>query len=70
MPTLDQNRNGFISRDEYMRSRRGLLHAGWRGAEFYIRREQRFDSRFRAADTNRDGRLLPSEIDRMQGRRF
>ena len=70
MPTLDQNRNGFVSRDEYMRSRRGLLHADRRGAEFYIRRGERFDSRFRAADTNRDGRLSPTEIDRMQGQRF
>ena len=70
MPTLDQNRNEFVSRDEYMRSRRGLLDAGRRGAEFYIRRGQRFDSRFRAADRNLDGRLSPSEINRMQGRRF
>ncbi|MGB0631750.1 MAG: hypothetical protein ACPGRZ_13755 [Alphaproteobacteria bacterium] len=70
MPTLDQNRNGFVSRDEYMRSRRGLLHAGRRGAEYHIRRDQRFDSRFRDADRNRDGRLSPDEIDRMKGRRF
>ena len=70
MPGLDQNRNGFVSRDEYMRARRGLRHAGRRGAEFYVHRGQRFDSRFRAADRNRDGRLSPDEIDRMKGRRF
>lgn len=70
LPRIDHNRNGFVSRDEYMRSRRRGLTAGARGIERYVRREQRFDARFRAADTNRDGRLSATEIDRMQGRRF
>jgi Ca2+-binding EF-hand superfamily protein len=35
-----------------------------------VRRAQRLNSRFRAADQDRDGRLSATEIDAMKGRRF
>lgn len=44
--------------------------AGSRGTSSQMRRLKRLDSRFRAADRNRDGKLSGTEIDAMKGRRF
>ncbi len=70
LPRLDANRDGQVSQQEYRfgRDRPGV--AGERGTLNHLRRTQRLNSRFRAADRNRDGRLSAPEIDAMKGRRF
>ena len=70
MPELDGNRDGYVSRGEYFSSRQRVPTVGNRGSERSLQRRDRIDSRFRAADRDRDGRLSPEEIDRMQDRRF
>jgi hypothetical protein len=70
MPQLDTNQDGFVSREEYMRDHQRGATVGDIGTQRYMQRYHRFDSRFRAADRDRDGRLSPDEIDAMQGRRF
>ncbi len=70
LPQLDRNQDGFVSREEYMSDRQRGATVGALGTQRYMQRYHRFDSRFRAADTDRDGRLSPDEIDAMQGRRF
>lgn len=70
MPRLDSNDDGYVSRDEYFSSRQRVPTVGIQGTQRYLHRRERLDSRFRAADRNRDGRLSPDEIDGMEGRRF
>lgn len=70
IPQLDTNRDGVVSRDEYFTGRQRPATAGAQGTTRHVRRMQRLNSRFRAADSNRDGRLSGPEIDAMKGRRF
>jgi hypothetical protein len=70
LPKLDENRDGSVSRQEYMLKRHRPAVAESRGTSSQMRRLKRLDSRFRAADRNRDGTLSGPEIDAMKGRRF
>ena len=70
IPKLDANHDGVVSRQEYMLSRQRSPTAGSQGTARQVRRLERLNSRFRAADNNRDGRLSGPEIDAMKGRRF
>jgi|GEM_PF-1141072 hypothetical protein len=70
MPRMDTNRDGEVSRQEYMLSRQRPGVAGSQGTASHVRRYERLDSRFRAADRNGDGKLSGPEIDAMKGRRF
>jgi hypothetical protein len=70
IPKLDSNRDGVISRQEYMLKRQRSPTAGSRGTASQVRRLKRLNSRFRSADSNRDGKLSGPEIDAMKGRRF
>lgn len=70
IPRLDQNRDGVVSRQEYMLKRQRSATAGSQGTANKVRRLQRLNSRFRSADSNRDGKLSGPEIDAMKGRRF
>ena len=70
IPRLDTNRDGVVSRHEYFTGRQRPATAGAEGTNQHVRRIQRLNSRFRAADRNRDGRLVGPEIDAMKGRRF
>ena len=70
IPRLDVNRDGEVSRQEYFLGRQRPGTVGRQGTLRQVHRAQRLNSRFRAADRNRDGRLTGEEIDAMQGRRF
>tara|TARA_R110000868_G_scaffold134793_4_gene347033 strand:- start:2776 stop:3258 length:483 start_codon:yes stop_codon:yes gene_type:complete len=70
IPRLDTNRDGQVSAQEYRFGRQRPVVAGDQGTMSHVRRTQRLNSRFRAADRNGDGRLSASEIDAMKGRRF
>lgn len=70
LPQLDTNQDGFVSREDYMRDHQRGATVGDIGTQRYTQRYHRFDSRFRAANRDRDGCLSPDEIDAMQGRRF
>lgn len=70
LPRLDTNRDGTVSQREYLFGRQRPSVAGKQGTLSNVRRAQRLNSRFRAADQNGDGRLSAQEIDAMEGRRF
>lgn len=70
IPRLDQNHDGTVSRQEYILKRQRPATAGSQGTASQVRRLERLNSRFRAADRNRDGKLSGPEIDAMEGRRF
>jgi hypothetical protein len=70
LPRLDTNRDGTVSQQEYLSGRQRRSVAGEQGTLSNVRRAQRLNSRFRAADQDRDGRLSATEIDAMKGRRF
>lgn len=67
---LDSDRDGFISRGEYMTGRSRPVRAGSHGVTRNNSRQSRLHSRFRAADRNRDGRLSASELQSVRNRRF
>lgn len=70
IPKLDENRDGVVSRQEYMLKRQRPSTAGSQGTASQVRRLERLNSRFKSADRNRDGKLSGPEIDVMKGRRF
>ena len=70
LPRMDANHDGAVSRQEYMQTRQRPGVAGSQGTASQVRRFERLDSRFRAADRNGDGKLSGPEIDAMKGRRF
>ena len=53
-----------------MLKRQRAAKAGSQGTATKVRRLQQLNSRFRGADSNRDGKLSGSEIDAMKGRCF
>ena len=67
---LDSDRNGSISRQEYMSGRFRASRNGVAGNAKQRRYKSRLNSNFRAADTNRDGRISASEIGALGKRRF
>ena len=67
---FDTDRDGFISRGEYLAGRSRPVRAGTHGEARHSSRQSRLHSRFRAADRNRDGKLSTSELQRLQNRRF
>ncbi len=67
---FDTNRDGFISRGEYLAGRSRPVRAGAHGKARHNSRQSRLHSRFRAADRNRDGKLSTGELQRLRNRRF
>lgn len=67
---FDTNRDGFISRGEYLARRSRPVRAGAHGVARHSSRQSRLHSRFRAADRNRDGKLSTGEFQRLRNRRF
>ena len=67
---LDSNRDGFISRGEYMSGRSRPARARTYGTARQHARQTRLNSRFRNADLNRDGRLSTAELQSVRNRRF
>ena len=67
---LDSNRDGFISRGEYLSGRSRPARAGTHGRARHVSRRARLHSRFRAADRNRDGKLSTDELQSLRNHRF
>ncbi len=67
---LDSNRDGFISRGEYLAGRSRPVRAGAIVRTRHGWRQSRLQSRFRAADRDRDGKLSVKELDGIRNRRF
>ncbi len=67
---LDTNRDGFVSRGEYLNGRARSARAGVDGWARNNSRRSRLDSRFRSADRNGDGRLSGTELGSLRNRRF
>jgi hypothetical protein len=67
---LDNDRDGVISRQEYMSGRFRGSRAGVAGNSKRQRYQSRLDSRFRAADRNRDGKISAAEIANLRNPRF
>jgi EF hand domain-containing protein len=67
---LDADRDGFISRQEYLSGRFRASRAGPSGDSKRRRYQSKLDSRFRAADRNRDGRVSAEEIGALRNPRF
>ena len=68
----DLNGNGTISADEYTAARMRAAPANPNAVDAERRRMllERFDSRFRSADRNRDGRITPGEMGGVSNPRF
>jgi len=67
---LDSDRDGVISRQEYMSGRFRGSRAGAAGNSKRQRYQTRLNSRFRAADGNRDGKISAAEIAKLRNPRF
>ena len=67
---LDTDRDGFISRGEYLNGRSRPARAGADGRARNNSRRSRLNSRFRSADRNGDGRLSGAELGSLRNRRF
>ncbi len=67
---FDTDRDGFISRAEYLAGGTRPGRAGAAGLARQASRRARLDSRFRVADRNRDGKLSASELQGLRNRRF
>lgn len=67
---LDVDRDGSISRREYMLGRFRGSRAGVAGESKRLRYQARLASRFRAADRNRDGEISAEEIAKLRNPRF
>jgi len=67
---FDTDRDGFISRGEYLAWRTRPVRAGAAGLARQASRRARLVSRFRAADRDRDGKLSASELHGLRNRRF
>jgi hypothetical protein len=59
---LDRDRDGRITRDEYMRGRDRIPPASFATDTRQQIMRQRLDSQFRQADHNRDGAITPDEL--------
>ena len=68
--SLDSDRNGSISRQEYMSGRFRASRNGVAGNSKQRRYKSRLNSNFRGADTNRDGKISASEVGALGKRRF
>lgn len=64
--SFDRDRDGSISREEFMASRSRGFRSGRGGDARSRRHRSRLDSQFRGADSNRDGKVSADEL---QGRR-
>lgn len=67
---LDSDRNGSISRQEYMAGRARTSRNGVAGNSKQRRYKSRLNNSFRAADSNRDGKISASEIGALGNRIF
>jgi len=69
---LDRNGDGFVSQQEYLgaRSRPPAVGLAPDAGQRYQRIEQSLDRRFRAVDTDRDGRISADESRGIGNRRF
>ena len=67
---FDTDRDGFVSRGEYLAGRSRPARAGAYGGARHRLRRSRLKSRFRAADRNHDGRLSNGELQNLKNRRF
>ena len=67
---LDANRDGFITRSEYISGRTRPTRAGAYVGRRRGSHRSRLKSRFRAADRDRDGKLSAKELNGMGNRRF
>ena len=67
---FDINRDGFISRAEYLAGRSRPARAGAHGRARHVSRRARLQSRFRTADRDRDGKLSTDELQSLRNRRF
>jgi hypothetical protein len=67
---LDADGDGSVSRTEYFQGRTRLVSPGRNTARRNRAQQRRLDSRFRQADSNRDGRVSPAELKATGGVRF
>lgn len=70
MGPVDRNSDGAISRSEYFRGRNRSVPAGPAGELRQQRLFERLDSRFRNADSDRDGYVTPQELQNYGNPRF
>ena len=67
---LDTNRDGAISRTEYLQGRSRLPNLGVRSNRLNQRWNRRLQSQFRRTDTNRDGKVSAQELQARGNARF
>jgi Ca2+-binding EF-hand superfamily protein len=59
---MDKNRDGVVSRQEYLNSRARTVPPSVRGTWRERPYAERAQSRFRSSDQNGDGRITPDEM--------